>query len=199
MIRTLRTAAAGIVFVGIASAAQAACDPGKAGSDLTYDDAQKVYDCLKDDLHAGYMQGDKRWIPAEFVADYRSWTPASKVPANPGFHGGRFLFTYVSKPGDTEYLKFKDEDVNIPAGTVIAKESFAVNDQGQVQKGPLFIMQKVEAGKSPETMDWYYMAVAPNGASMNVPVMTACNKCHVQNFGHRGALGYPVPEARIGQ
>ena len=42
------------------------------------------------------------------------------------------------------------------------------------------------------------MAVAPNGAPMAVPVMTACNECHVQNFGHQGGLGYPVPEARIG-
>ena len=40
------------------------------------------------------MKGDKRWIPAEFVADYRGWTPANTLPANPGFHGGRFLLTY---------------------------------------------------------------------------------------------------------
>jgi len=89
--------------------------------------------------------------------------------------------------------------VHIPAGTVIAKESFAVTDKGKVQKGPLFLMQKVAAGTSPETMDWYYMAVAPNGTPMAVPVMTACNRCHMGNYGDRGGLGYPIEEARIGQ
>lgn len=89
--------------------------------------------------------------------------------------------------------------MHIPAGTVIAKESFAVTDKGKVQKGPLFLMQKVAAGTSPETMDWYYMAVAPNGTPMAVPVMTACNRCHMGNYGDRGGLGYPIEEARIGQ
>jgi hypothetical protein len=120
---------------GFASGAQAACDPGKPGSELTYGEAQVVYDCIAADLHAGYTAGDKKWIPSEFVADYRGWTPASTLPANPGFHGGRFLLTWVSEPGAQEYLKYKDADVTIPAGTVIAKESFAVNDAGKVEKG----------------------------------------------------------------
>jgi hypothetical protein len=199
MIIPLRGLAAAILLFAAANvpAQGAACDPGKPGDDLTSAEAQAVYDCIKDDLHAGYMKGGKRWIPAEFVADYRRWTPVSTVPANPGFHGGRFLFTYVTEPGAQEYLKYKDEGVNISAGTVIAKESFAVNDKGKVSKGPLFIMQKVEAGKSPETMDWYYMAVAPNGAPMAVPVMPACNECHVGNYGHQGGLGYPAEEARV--
>jgi hypothetical protein len=199
MIRILRVLAASAAFAGLASVAQAACDPGKPGGDLTYEEAQAVYDCIKDDLHAGYTKGDKGWIPAEFVADYRGWTRASKLPANPGFHGGRFLLTYVSEPGAGEYLKFKEEDVNIPSGTVIAKESFAVNDAGKVEKGPLFIMQKVEEGTSPETMDWYYMMVGPDGAPQAVPVMTACNECHIGNYGDQGGLGYPVEDARAGQ
>ena len=193
----IRLLIASAAILGFASAAQSACDPGKAGSELTYEDAKTVYDCIEADLHAGYAAGDKKWIPSEFVTDYRNWTPASTLPANPGFHGGRFLLTWVTEPGAQEYNKYKDADVNIPAGTVIAKESFAVNDEGKVQMGPLFIMQKVEAGKSPETMDWYYMMVAPNGAPQAVPVMTACNECHIGNFGHQGGLGYPVEEARV--
>jgi len=188
----------GAPVLGLGPAAEAqSCDPGKAGTDLTHEEAQAVYDCIKADLHAGYMKGDKRWIPADYVANYRDWTPVSRMPANPGFHGGRFLLTYVTEPGAQEYMQYKDEDVNIPAGTVIAKESFAVSDAGKVEKGPLFLMRKVEAGKSPETMDWYYMAVAPNGSPMAVPVMTACNECHMGNFGHQGGLGYPVEEVRI--
>ncbi len=197
---TLRTAAAAAGFLSIASAAQAApCDPGKDGNDLTFEEAQAVYDCIAADLHAGYMKGDKKWIPAEFVADYRTWTMANTLPANPGFHGGRFLLTRIHDIGAEEYLKFAEENVNIPAGTVIAKESFAVTEAGKVQKGPLFIMEKVAAGVSPETDDWYYMMVAPNGAPMAVPVMTACNECHIGIYGSQGGLGYPLPEVRVGQ
>lgn len=179
-----------------ASVAAAACDPGKPGGELTGAEADAVYACIAAELHEGYRAGDKGWIPAEFVNDYRGWTRASTIPAAPGFHGGRFLVTWVSAPGAAEYLKYA-ENPQIPAGTVIAKESFAVSDAGKVEKGPLFIMQKVEAGKSPETMDWYYMMVGPNGAPQAVPVMTACNECHMGNYDFQGGLGYPVEEARV--
>jgi hypothetical protein len=198
---TLRAAAVATAFVCLSTAAQAAsCDPGKDGNDLTFKEAQAVYDCIAADLHAGYMTGAKKWVPGGYVADYRNWTPVNTLPANPGFHGGRFLLTWVNKVGAEEYLKFaEDDDVHIPAGTVIAKESFAVNAKGKVQKGPLFIMEKVAAGVSPETGDWFYMMVAPSGAPQAVPVMTACNECHMENYGFQGGLGYPDPEVRVGQ
>ena len=72
-----------------------------------------------------------------------------------------------------------------------------MNDDGKVAPGPLFIMEKVEAGTSPDTMDWYYMMVAPSGAPQAVNVYTACNDCHVKAFGGQHGLGYPAPEARI--
>lgn len=199
------TRAIGVGFVAVlfsltsGPAAAAACDPGKPGADLTGEEAMEVYECLLDDLYDGYQAGDKKWIDPSFVRDYRNWTLASSVPGAPGFHGGRFLMTYVSPPGDSAYLEYKEQDVEIPAGTVIAKESFQVTEDGKARKGPLFFMQKVEAGVSPETMDWYYMAVLPNGNPLAVDVMTACNECHVGTFGAQGGLGYPVPEARIGQ
>jgi hypothetical protein len=201
MTSTLRLLALGTALAGLAAAspasAQTSCDPGKPGDQLTYEEAQTVYDCIAADLHAGYANGDKKWIAEEFVLNYRSWVAASTLPANPGFHGGRFLLTFVNPKGAEEYLKYKDADVNIPAGTVIAKESFAVNGEGKVEKGPLFLMEKVAAGVSPETMDWYYMMVAPNGAPMAVPVVQACSDCHMGNFGHQGGLGYPVEDARV--
>ena len=196
-IQPLRTAAfAAFMLAGI-PAAHAACDTDKDGTDLTGPEAQAIYDCLKDSLYAGYQKGNKRWIPKEIVSDYRDWVPASRFPAAPGFHGGRFLMTFVTENGAGEYKKYKDADVQIPAGTLIAKESFSVNDTGKVSPGPLFIMEKTEAGKSPETMDWFYMMVAPNGTPMAVNVISACSECHMGNFGEQGGLGYPVEDARI--
>lgn len=198
----MKIVAAALVAGGLSFAlsdAQAAeCGIGKAGGELTGEEALSIYDCLKDELQEGYQTGDKRWIPSEFVNDYPSWTAASTIPAAPGFHGGRFLVTYVNETGADAYLKYDSGEVNIPAGTVIAKESFTVTDSGKVEKGPLFIMEKVAAGTSEKTMDWYYMAVAPNGSPMAVNVFKACNECHVENFGHTGGLGFPAPEARVG-
>ncbi|MGS4945884.1 hypothetical protein ACVDG3_10440 [Meridianimarinicoccus sp. RP-17] len=175
-----------------------ACDPGKPGSELTGDEAQAVYDCLAEALHDGYTSGAKQWIPTDKVDDYRNWTLASSFPAAPGFHDNRFLLTWVNDVGAEEYLRYA-ENPKIPAGTWIAKESFSVNDDGNVRPGPLFLMQKVQAGTSPETDDWYYMLVAPNGSPMGVDVMTACSECHQGAYGFQGGLGYPVEEARIGQ
>ncbi|MBO6510501.1 cytochrome P460 family protein [Roseibium sp.] len=186
-----------VASLALTATAHAACDVQKPGYELTGDEAEEIYDCLKADLQAGYQKGPKRWISEDFVKDYPDWTKASAFPAAPGFHGGRFLVTYVNAIGADEYLKYKPENVTIPAGTRIAKESFAVNDDGKVSRGPLFLMEKVAAGKSPETDDWYYMMVGPNGAPQAVNVMTACSECHMENFGEQGGLGYPVEDARI--
>ncbi len=185
---------AGLTLGGTAQAAS--CGPGKAGDDLTADEAQKVYDCLKEGLLKGYSKGKKRWIPAEYVEDYRSWTLVSSHPAAPGFHSNQFLVTYVNKVGADVYMDYAEDPV-VPAGTLIAKESFSVNDKGKVRKGPLFFMEKVAAGKSPETNDWYYMMVDARGRPQAVNVITACHECHQENFGHQGGLGYPVEEARV--
>ena len=190
---TVALAASLIFTTGGVQAAD--CDAGKGGGELTGEEAQAVYECLKDSLQAGYAEGDKRWIPAAFVTDYSGWTAASKFPAAPGFHGSRFLVTYVNETGADAYLSYGEDA--IPAGTVIAKESFSVNDDGKAAPGPLFIMEKVAEGTSPQTMDWYYMMVSPSGAPQAVNVYTACNECHVKTFGSQQGLGYPVPEARV--
>ena len=176
--------------------AKSKCDPGKSGADLSFAEASKVYDCLKQSLLAGYMKGPKFWIPADRVSNYRKWAPVSKVPANPGMHGGRFLFTYVNNIGAKEYLKYAEEGVKMPAGTLIAKESFSVTKKGEAKPGPLFFMEKAKAGKSPQTNDWYYYLVAPNGRPLAVKVVKACHACH-SGFAERDNLGYPVEEARI--
>lgn len=188
--------AAGVATGLTGTAGAAECDPGKAADDMTYEDAQKVYECIGENLHAGYAKGAKRWIPADYVNDYRSWKLVSRMPANPGFHSNRYLVTYVNDVGADAYMDYA-EDPTIPAGTLIAKESFDITDDGKVRPGPLFLMEKVEAGKSPETNDWYYMMVAANGTPQAVPVMTACNTCHMENFGHQGGLGYPVEDVRV--
>ena len=182
----------------VASAVGLSCDADKPGHELSLDEANEVYECLKPSLLAGYSEGPKGYIPADRVADYRSWVPVSSAPGAPGFHGERYLFTYVNQVGAAEYLRYADENVSMPAGSLIAKESFTVGEDGKATAGPLFFMEKTAEGASPATNDWYYYAVSPSGAPMAVNVMTACNECHMENFGDRDSLGYPIEEARIG-
>jgi hypothetical protein len=190
--------AAAVTLTFLAAPAHAACDVDMPRNETTYEDAQAVWDCLADDLYAGYNTGSKRWIPAEFVENYRDWKLASTLPADPGFHSGRYLLTYVNDTGYAEYTRFaEDGSTDMPAGSVIAKESFSIADDGTVQKGPLFLMQRVAEGTSPRTDDWYYMMVMPNGTPAAVDIYSACNDCHM-GFAHQGNLGYPVPEVRVG-
>ncbi|MEQ8334281.1 cytochrome P460 family protein [Nisaea sp.] len=189
------TAAAIIPFGG---AQAASCEAGKSRADMTEADAQAVYDCLQSVMYENYNKGGKNWIPAEYVKNYRDWKLANTAPAAPGFHGDRYLMTWVNPVGYDAYVEFRDENVEIPAGTIIAKESFDVAENGSAKAGPLFIMQKVEEGRSPETLDWYYMMVSPGGAPVAVDVISACSECHKENFGHQGGLGYPVLDVRVG-
>ena len=179
------------------SEAQAACEAGKPGSELSFEEAQAVYECLEASMHESYNKGNKRWIPAEYVEDYINWKPASTAPAAPGFHSNRFLYTYVNDIGWDDYTDYKDEDASVPAGTLIAKTSFSVSDSGEAKPGPLFLMEKVAEGTSPETGDWYYMMVSASGAPQAVNVMTACVECHQDAFGFQGGMGYPIEEVRI--
>jgi hypothetical protein len=172
------------------------CSAGKPGDELSYDEANVVYNCIAADLHAGYKQGPKRWVNPDTVANYRSWTQASTKPANPGWHTERFLMTWVNDVGAAEYLKYA-ENPTIPAGTVIAKESFSVDANGKPVKGPLFLMEKAAAGASPKTDDWFYSMVSPKGVPQGINVFAACSECHQGNFADTGGLGYPVEEARV--
>lgn len=204
MNRTILTAA--IVATGLfatATMSQAANDHVDADcnltiprDDMTNADAHAVYTCLADTMSVGYQTGDKRWIPGEFVKDYRTWTPASTLPADPGVHGERFLFTYVNAIGAKEYMKYADEDVAMPVGSVIAKESFFVGENGKSKPGPLFLMQKAETGASPKTNDWYYMMVSPKGTPMAVNVYKACNECHQGGYADSDYMAYPEEDVR---
>ena len=180
------------------SAKHADCTASKPGDELTFAEANVVYECIADALHAGYKKGEKRWVNADHVNGYRGWVQASTVPANPGWHTERFLMTWVNQTGAAEYLKYA-ENPNIPVGTVLAKESFSVTDSGKVKKGPLFFMEKAAAGSSPKTDDWYYTMVSAKGVPQGINTIVACAECHQGNFSAQGGLGYPVEEARVVQ
>lgn len=180
----------------VAAAPDANCNVGKSADDVSYREAHDVYLCLERKMFDGYNTNNekKRWVNASHVGQYRTWQAASTLPANPGVHSERFLFTYVNPIGAAAYTQFA-EGVRMPVGTVIAKESFSINSKGKSKPGPLFFMEKVAVGSSPKTNDWFYTMVNPNGTPVAVNVFKACNECH-SAFSDTDFLGYPEEEVR---
>ena len=72
----------------------------------------------------------------------------------------------------------------MPEGTVIAKDSFTVTDDGDVYPGPLFLMEKMAPGFSPQTGDWRYTMIMPDGSvfgvtgGQNATSVAFCANCH---------------------
>ena len=175
----------------VSGSAYAACTSEVAKDDLTDEQVVKLYDCIKDELHAGYAKSENPW-----AKEYLSWGQTATQHAAPGTHGGRFLLTTVNDIGHAEYIKFSDERGPMPVGTVLAKESFAVNKKNEVRKGPLFFMEKVAAGgEADQYGNWVYSVVQPNGKPGKIS-QKFCHDCHGA-FEDQDAMGYPDEDYRI--
>ena len=119
-----------------------------------------LYACIEASMAEAYAKNDD---PS--AKTYRSWTVTSTRPAVAGPHGERFLQTFANDLAAEEYLKFAYDGVEMPVGSVLAKESFTIRD-GQAVVGPLFLMTKVSRDNAPDTDGWLYGAVQPNGKTM---------------------------------
>jgi hypothetical protein len=159
--------------------------------DLEAAQINEIYACISAKMLEGYTKGDN-----EVAAAYRNWTPTATRPAVAGPHGNRLLNTFANDIAAEQYLKFEEEGVVMPAGSVLAKESIKINvKKEKAVVGPLFIMTKGDAGAAPEANDWIYSAVQPNGKPMKIK-QSFCHNCH-EGFAEQGDLGYPVEEVRI--
>ncbi|QDI76504.1 MULTISPECIES: cytochrome P460 family protein [Leisingera] len=157
--------------------------------DLGDEAVSALYDCIEARMAEGYAaNGDP------VAAEYRSWQVTSTRPALAGPHGERFLQTFANGIAADQYLKFANEGVEMPAGSVLAKESFAVKD-GKAVPGPLFIMTKLEAGEAPDAGDWLYAALMPNGKDMKIQ-QSFCAGCHL-NWAAQDSLAYPMEDVRL--
>ena len=184
-------AAAFTLSAGIASAA---CEDINVEDAFDLDETaiNALYECLGDKMAEGYAkEGD------EIGTNYRSWAATSTRPAVAGPHGNRALNTFANDIAAEQYLKYEDEGVVMPVGSVLAKESISFSiKKKKARPGPLFIMTKMEAGSIPETGDWLYAGVQPNGKVMKVK-QSFCHDCHV-GWEDSDMLAYPLEEVRLG-
>ena len=102
----------------------------------------------------------------EIGSVYREWTSTQTRLGIAPTHGNRAVRTYANDIAADQYLQFA-EDIVMPAGSILAKESISFSSKrGAARPGPLFLMTKLEEGGAPETNDWLYAGVQPNGKVM---------------------------------
>ena len=119
-------------------------------------EAEETYRQLVDELVAGYAPTGH---PA--ARDYRNWRRYNSAPYLSATHGNLYINNYVNESGRA-YGNFENAGI-LPVGTIIAKDSFVVERNGDVRPGPLFIMEKMPKGFNYVSGDWRYTQIMPDG------------------------------------
>lgn len=192
---SLLTAVAAAAFFGSAQTALAdahSCTFDKDPIDFDQSEIDALYACIVDDLAAGYATEGH-----DIGSIYRDWRVTATGPYNPGPHGERFLLTFANDIGYDQYVQYAfGDDLEMPVGSILAKESYKLRDDGTPRPGPLFIMTKVAAGgEAAEFGNWVYSAVQPNGKNMGIQ-QSFCHNCH-QAFADQDSMGYPDSAVRF--
>ncbi len=166
--------------------------------DIRGPEAQALYDCISDSLYKSFQgSGVKE------AAEYRDWSYASTSPYLSATHGSRFVVNLINDIGKKAYLDFLDQGLKMPVGTIAAKESFTIDRTGKVKRGPLFFMEKAERGALPDTNDWKYTLILPNGKVMGVTgtetgvKVKFCHDCHAAVADTQDSMLYLPEEYRV--
>ncbi len=109
---------------------------------------------------------------------YRGWARFSRVPYPAEAHGDRFMNNFANSVARDTYARWEGLG-SMPAGSVLAKDSFVVSRKGSVSVGPLYVMSKQGARFNPAARDWRYEMIMPDGAvRADAKLQTFCNNCH---------------------
>lgn len=164
----------------------------RSPADLTSADALKYYDIVRDAMRAGYKRSG-----LAAAREYQGWRRYNRVPYRSSTHGNHYLNNYANGKASA-YGNFESAG-ELPVGSVIAKDSFAVTETGGILIGPLFIMEKMHDGFNYASGDWRYTLVQPDGAVLGQTGgegserVKYCMSCHLA-VEHQDHL-YFVPES----
>ena len=146
---------------------------------LIEDDIRSVYDKLLQRMTNGYGLAD-----IEMAGRYNKWKRYNRSPYLSATHGNRYVNNYANGLA-RGYGKLKSGE-RFAAGTIFAKDSFTVTKKGKVFAGALFVMEKLAKGAGPETADWRYVMIMPDGSLFGdssgetAAQMQYCHDCHRQ-------------------
>lgn len=144
---------------------------------LSKQQAQAVYGELKSRMADSYALSQ-----LEEISDYQSWPRVNNSPYISATHGNRYVNNYINSEGAT-YASLQPGE-KLPAGAMLLKDSFTVTNEGRTYPGALFGMEKLAEGTNPDTADWRYFMVIPDGSlfgdttGANAHLMTYCHECH---------------------
>ncbi len=162
-------------------------------ADLADADALTIYDRILDDMGAAYRKsGD----PSASV--YKTWRRYNITPYLSATHGNSYVNNYAN-PRAKAYGKAENAGT-FPEGSVLAKDSFEVTDQGDVFTGPLTLMEKMQPGFNPESRDWRYTMIMADGSLFGTTNgdsserVEYCAECHLAAGPEQDYLFF-VPKA----
>jgi hypothetical protein len=177
-----RRALAAILIVGLMAPAMAAKvehlrlnTPGA----LAPAKAQAIYQRIRKEMAQGYA-------PAQdpIARNYPRWRRFNFAPYLSATHGNRYANNYANgRAAKAGYGNLKPGQ-RMPAGAVVVKDSFTVTKEGEVFPGALFYMEKLAPGRSPETGDWRFVQILPDGSYIGDTIgdspedVAFCFTCH---------------------
>ena len=187
---------------GLAFSAQpgtAECTASGSAYEIGQEEAAQLYDCVKAELIERYSK--VAGVPG--VPAYRDWLVVSTAPLVSATHGS-LMVNHIANPEAaplyTQWEAMAGE--KFPPGAILAKESIRITSAGAVRAGPLFLMEKADAGASPETDDWIYTRILPNGRVQRTlgtdgGQLMFCHDCHAATIDAYDAMFFPPEEYRI--
>ncbi len=146
-------------------------------AELTKDEARGHYKSLARRMARGYAAAQM-----DLNRNYQNWPLFNDAPYISATHGQRFVNSYANRMAHN-YGTLQEGEV-LPVGSVLAKDSMTVTDEGNVHPGALFVMEKLPAGTNPDTADWRYIMVMPDGSLFGdtmgnrADAVAYCHVCH---------------------
>jgi len=161
--------------------------------ELTEAQARAAYECLLPEMIEAYSASG-----LDVAASYDGWPRFSTVAYQSATHGMRYVQNYAA-PGEAAQAYGQYEEVGrMPTGSVLAKDSFVAHPDGKLQVGPLFLMERLADGASPETHGWAYSMVMANGAvDRSAGTQAFCTECHAAVAEVQDSLFFLPSELRV--
>ena len=150
----------------------------QAPGQLTAERAEQIYARIAGDAQRGYAMSRD-----DMATAFPAWARLNRTPYLSATHGNRYVNNYANGVAMAAGYGGGGE---MPAGAVLAKDSFTVTDGGEVFPGALFLMEKLPPAISPGTANWRYWMIMPDGSVLGdseddtAAEVRFCHTCHQQ-------------------
>lgn len=154
-------------------------------ADMFPNTAETVYQNIRAEMAAGYALAR---MPD--LRNYLSWRRFNMAPYRSATHGARYVNNYANRAGQA-YGAFEQVGI-LPKGSILLKDSFTATADGGIYPGPMFVMEKMEAGFNSQSGDWRYSMIMPDGSlfgetkGVSAEAVQFCIGCHAtrQRYDH---------------